>query len=61
MPAPSASARRSAQASRVRMHGLPTRAPDKKGRGLGRLTAVVNGAATYGVSLFKSLLGQRRN
>ena len=61
MRAPSASASRSARASHIRVQGAPMRAPDKKGRGLGRLTAVVNGVATYGVSLVRSLLGQRRN
>ena len=61
MPTPSASARRSAQASRFRMQGAQVRVPDKKLSGFGRLSAVISGATTYGVSLMRSLFRQHKH
>ena len=60
MRSPSASARRSARASRIRVRGSPVRAHDKKVHPMGTLVAFISSAVSHGVSVVTSLLRQRR-
>ena len=60
MRSPSASASRSARASRLRVQSSPVRAHGKKVHGMGKLLAVVNGAVANRVSVVRSFWRQHR-
>ncbi len=60
MRPPSASASRSARASRVRAHRVPVQVTHRKAHGMGRLFAIVTGAVAHGVSVVTALVRSRR-
>ena len=60
MRPPSASASRSARASRIRVQSVPAQAHHKRVHGMGKLVAAVYGAVAYGVSVVTSLVRPRR-
>ena len=60
MRPPSASASRSARASRVRVQRVPVQVTYRKANGISRLVAIVTGAVAHGVSVVTALVRSRR-